>query len=481
MNSRPCLRSNQYRPIHGARIAVVPDRSRIGARRLGWLLGMIALAILALTEPTWAAPVQYTDNGHYYEALSVPRGLAWDDAHELARAKTYRDMPGHLATITTHEENEFLLRRLPQAVRGYYWLGGFQLPGILDPAAGWQWVTGEPFSYSHWNNLGAAEPNDYYGLGTGDEDENRLQFWYSQTGRWNDARPYVTNESYGYVVEYEPKSTSAPTITGYTAPDRAGEQITSGPPGAFLRITGANLGRAGTVLFNGIPLPATVADWSTDGVLVWVPTAPNYPFTARVTLVTGGKKAEGAQFTIAAPSPEKDNLLANASFEYPDSRSSSTELGYTYGLPYYPELDSFRGYTIPGWRIPWGTVDVAHDAWTHAQGQGRQSLDLVGTPVEGVIAQTFFTDPGRDYLFSGWMAHNPDIPEGRADVFLNGEFVQQFRHKLRATPDAMRWTSFTIRFRAPAAQTTLSLADVTRINDWEGLVLDGLSVTLAPN
>ena len=30
------------------------------------------------------------------------------------------------------------------------WVGGFQPAGSPEPAGGWQWVTGEPFSYANW-------------------------------------------------------------------------------------------------------------------------------------------------------------------------------------------------------------------------------------------------------------------------------------------------------------------------------------------
>ena len=39
-----------------------------------------------------------------------------------------------------------------------WWIGGFQDPITEpDPAAGWTWVTGEPFLYAHWSS---GEPND---------------------------------------------------------------------------------------------------------------------------------------------------------------------------------------------------------------------------------------------------------------------------------------------------------------------------------
>src|SRR5205814_2156537 len=136
-----------------------------------------------------AIPILNPDNGHYYEAVTRASGISWTAANDEATARMYKGQHGHLATLTSLAENDFITANLPQAVDGYFCLGGFQTHGILDPAAGWQWVTGEPWSYNHWNRLNGTEPNDYYGLGTSSQDENKLQLWGGTNGRWNDYRP----------------------------------------------------------------------------------------------------------------------------------------------------------------------------------------------------------------------------------------------------------------------------------------------------
>ena len=78
------------------------------------------------------------------------------------------------------------------------------------------------------------------------------------------------------------------------------------------------------------------------------------------------------------------------------------------------------------------------------------------------------------------MAHDPDVSEGRADIYLNDEFLVQLHHRGDTTTDAMDWTPFSFKFRATASQTTLAIEDVTGKNYFDGLALDGLSVTLAP-
>jgi serine/threonine-protein kinase len=134
--------------------------------------------------------------GHVYEA--VPVTVNWFDAERAAREREHAGMRGHLATIGSAAENDFVRRALPAAVTGQYWLGGSRAARGPTTRDGWQWVTGEPWDYANW---GAGEPNDFFG-------EDGLQFWTQKgdTARWNDSdrtsgfEPLV----HGFLVEYEP-------------------------------------------------------------------------------------------------------------------------------------------------------------------------------------------------------------------------------------------------------------------------------------
>jgi TolB-like protein len=133
--------------------------------------------------------------GHVYEA--VPVTLSWYDAEEAAKARRHEGVPGHLATITSAEENEFIRAALPEAVSGGYWLGGFRAIRGNTARDGWYWVTGEAFDYAPWLKGG---PNDYFG-------EDGLQYWpLPDSALWNDIdrtsgfEPWVK----GFVVEYTP-------------------------------------------------------------------------------------------------------------------------------------------------------------------------------------------------------------------------------------------------------------------------------------
>lgn len=148
------------------------------------LLAFSLAAVVAL--PASADPVQWSGNGHWYEAVQSP--MAWPDADAAARARMWMGIPGHLATITSQEENDFVTP-LTAAIVGSCWLGGFQDPTDGGAASNWHWQTSEPWSYTNWH---AGEPNDYYG------GEERLLLY--EMGTWNDCRIV---ESHYYVVEYD--------------------------------------------------------------------------------------------------------------------------------------------------------------------------------------------------------------------------------------------------------------------------------------
>jgi len=80
--------------------------------------------------------------GHRYKLIRSD--VAWTDARSLAIA-----MGGHLATLTTREENEWVgktfVENLPE--ERLIHIGGFKSTGENSQ---WEWVTGEPWSFEIW-------------------------------------------------------------------------------------------------------------------------------------------------------------------------------------------------------------------------------------------------------------------------------------------------------------------------------------------
>lgn len=167
------------------------------------LCGAVVLAVVALVAGAAVAPAYGTTppvcdpaTGHCYEVVRVSGGITWPAAKAAAEARTYEGFRGHLVTITSQAENDFLVTNGLAVAQ--HWIGGSQPLGQSCANCNWSWVTGEPFTYTNW---ALFEPNDWYGAAS----EQYLEFWYP-AGRWNDQNNAFREP--GYVVEY-----SRPTTT----------------------------------------------------------------------------------------------------------------------------------------------------------------------------------------------------------------------------------------------------------------------------
>ena len=158
------------------------------------------LATLAIGGVVHAdiGPVYCPDNGHYYHLVQT--NVLWDEANSLASKMTWDGLPGHLATITSPAESQFIFDGLGGPFRYKSWIGGYQWPqDTQDPAANWFWVTGEPWDYTTW---APNAPNDAAG------GEFFLDlYWDTPLNNWNDAGFQGNIEA--YLVEYEEAVTPA--------------------------------------------------------------------------------------------------------------------------------------------------------------------------------------------------------------------------------------------------------------------------------
>lgn len=141
-------------------------------------------------------------NGHYYQVFD--ESLDWF----AAKAKC-EELGGHLVTITSKEEQEFIDKLLVDKTKSNYWLGATD----EEVEGNWEWITGEDFKYTNWN---INEPsNTEYIKG---EYENYLHISTDVDNRWNDRyfdggeRVYggVGIAYFGFICEWE-KATNTPT------------------------------------------------------------------------------------------------------------------------------------------------------------------------------------------------------------------------------------------------------------------------------
>lgn len=157
------------------------------------------LAIPGIVEAT---PVQWLENGHYYEFIAVEDGLTWEDANASADSAIYQGMTGHLVTITSQAENVFL-ESMASVQDGWYWIGAtMEQWNGADQFADWAWVTGEDFTYM---NPQYGSPFSMNGV---DGVPFALALLMAQGsayhGEWNDVIATDTAGNPGYIVEYEP-------------------------------------------------------------------------------------------------------------------------------------------------------------------------------------------------------------------------------------------------------------------------------------
>ncbi len=162
----------------------------------------LAGLLVILVPTSYATPVCWPENGHYYDAVpGGPDGFSWNEARTAAQNSVFMRYSGDLATITSPEENEFIVSNFPEAFYKGYWLGGFQPPGSEEPAGGWQWVTGEQWEFTKW---ALHEPNNE-NLFPGHPPEDSLCFRTYEPygfGAWNDWYQDIKQPDIGYVVEY---------------------------------------------------------------------------------------------------------------------------------------------------------------------------------------------------------------------------------------------------------------------------------------
>lgn len=127
-------------------------------------------------------------NGHTYHRID--EDITWHEAKEFCE-----NMGGHLATITSKEEQEAIESLIKNGTQKQYWLGGYN-------DGGWKWVTGEKWSYTHW---ASGEPNGYR------NNESFAQIYRlknpkrsSSFGQWNDisADNYIYDETNFFSTEY---------------------------------------------------------------------------------------------------------------------------------------------------------------------------------------------------------------------------------------------------------------------------------------
>ena len=145
---------------------------------------------------------RYSFNGKEYAFFDD--GMTWEQA-EKACEKT----GGHLVTIASQDEQDFVYSLIQDGSKISYWIG----LNDVQTEGKWQWVTGEAVSYLNWDKKQPDNDNrngeDFAGI-------TRIKQDWADVGYWNDFSKDGSDtglNNIGYVCEWDNLSGSVPTET----------------------------------------------------------------------------------------------------------------------------------------------------------------------------------------------------------------------------------------------------------------------------
>ncbi len=126
-------------------------------------------------------------NGKTYKYYNI--SMPWTQAHKFCEKSG-----GHLATINSADENEFILDMVKQYKKDYCWLGATDYATENN----WYWVKSEELTYNNW---ATSQPDN------GNKEEHFMAMYTHNdlAGQWNDIS---NNSNYhknkiGFICEYE--------------------------------------------------------------------------------------------------------------------------------------------------------------------------------------------------------------------------------------------------------------------------------------
>ena len=263
--------------------------------------------------------------------------MTWHEARAYCEC-----MRGHLATVTSVGEQEFIVSLLDRGSREYYWLGATD----EDVEDVWKWVTSEQWNYTNWH---IGEPNnDYYGT------ENYLGIWTKNNRRWT---PYKWNDftvddpiSHGFICEWSNRINE--TVSAIPSLIDFGSLQTTYTQPASRPVTIRNTG-TGTVTLNEGSFTMTGGEISGNSSGV---ASHYYGITLGGTAVISGNGGindrnvylgleEVAQYiTLSATTPPAPGM--NVSVSTPRGQGVIVQSGASAGQEAYFHADLYPLYTV---------------------------------------------------------------------------------------------------------------------------------------
>lgn len=148
------------------------------------------------TSPVEAPVVPSTFNGHTY--------LLFDQYKTWNAAKTFcESLGGHLVTISSKEEQAYIDKNvLNEGSKTYYWIGGNQPSGCLEPTSGWSWINEDAFTYTNWHH---TQPDNHYNSDKMGIVKDIDWTGVLNTGKWHDDTNWgvFSKALYGFICEWD--------------------------------------------------------------------------------------------------------------------------------------------------------------------------------------------------------------------------------------------------------------------------------------
>ncbi|MEW5817644.1 MAG: choice-of-anchor D domain-containing protein, partial [Spirochaetota bacterium] len=263
-----------------------------------------------MSQPT---PMKFGDN--YYEFVQVSDPFtgannSWAKASADAAARVYNGLSGHLATITSQAENDFLFGLVSGIFSGFQgaWLGGKSPEGwLVGPEAG------QGFIYTNW---GGIEPNNagyaYMNIGTfagGTYSGIAAGTWADDSGVQG-VPDYPMNPVIGYFVEYEAEKQPEPDISiSPTSHDFENGNVGSTKTQTF---TVTNTGNADLIIGNLSITGTNAGEFSIQndncsGVTI----APSETYTIEVKFLPTSTGTKSAELNIPSNDPNENPLTVS--------------------------------------------------------------------------------------------------------------------------------------------------------------------------
>lgn len=142
-----------------------------------------------------------TFNNHFYQVFDD--SMTWTEAKAACE-----EAGGHLATINSSEEQDYIQQLIKSTKKDNIWIGG----NFSAANNSWSWVDNTEWDYTNWD---ASQPDNF----TGDEYYLRIKHrdrvyedWEAYDGKWNDIADSadgagqdfdVPISSFGYICEWD--------------------------------------------------------------------------------------------------------------------------------------------------------------------------------------------------------------------------------------------------------------------------------------